>query len=262
MHRALVLPSATLLKVLERVAVDDMTLLTTINHYETLAGYGDMLRAVRNHLSGDNLNKAMRLLHGSSTPRFKCVPGEHEMLLEAKSIAMSMARKAASLMSADLKVGIISPTVRTAFNNHFNPGGGRDFLDVISLREIRSVFWSAWRNMLDPVAFRCVQESHEDYQFSLCAKKDTIVAYTPQSSMGTVFICPLFWRIDPTVKGAIVLHEFVHHQQREGPKEDWITDRAYVGEEKYAKLTPQQKGSRSDSLSNADSYANFALELY
>jgi hypothetical protein len=257
-HRALVLPDATLLKVLERVAVDNITLVTTINHYED-AGYGDMLRDVRNNLSGDDRNKAMRLLHGG-TPLFKCVPGEHEMLLEAKSIAMSMARNAALLIGADFKAGRVSPKVKTAFDHHFNPGN-KQILYFKHLRKIENVLLSTWANMLRPVAFRCLQESHRDYPIFDCEKHS---AYTYSGSMKTIFICPSFWqRFAPTEKGRVVLHEFVHHQHKhDDPEGEWITDRAYGHEGKYAKLTPQKKGSSSDSLSNADSYANFAWELY
>jgi hypothetical protein len=255
-HRAMRFSDDVLFSVLKQVAKDTITLVTTMNHYQD-AGYGDMLGDVRARLHGAKLEEAMKLLHGG-TPRFGCVPGEHEMILEAKSIAMSMARKAASLIDADLRAEIITVPIRVAFNKHFNPGGAPHSLNFRILRRIRNVLLSAWGNMFQPVAFRCMQPG--DYGYDEC---DEAAAFTNFSSRSTVFICPSFWRWDSYIKAAAIIHEFVHHfHKNDDPKQESITDRAYEWKAEYSKLTPQIKASASDSLSNADSYANFARDLW
>ncbi len=255
-HRAMRFRDDVLLTVLKRVAVNNITLVTTINHYQD-AGYGDLLEDVRARLYGAKLEEAMRILHGG-TPQFGCVPGEHEMILEAKSIAMSMAKKAAKLIDEDLRAGVITVPIRVAFNSHFNPGGAPHSLNFRALRRIRNVLLSALGNMFQLVAFKCMKLG--DAQYSEC---DKAAAFTYFQSKSTVYICPNFWRWDKYDKAAGIIHEFVHHfHKNDDPKRESIRDRAYEGKDEYSKLTPQTKGSASDSLSNADSYANFARDLW
>jgi hypothetical protein len=210
-------------------------------------GYGDMLDDIRDDLSGDELDRAMQLLHGHTKSAANCSPDQRARGLEGISEAISLGRVAVAKLDADLARGALSDDVESALTHNFNPGGQPNAVNVGLARTVRPVLATAVDEMLSTASITC--GPNPGCESKIGEASAFTFAYPGQA----VHLCPLYFsQSDP---GVTVLHEFVHHSHIH---EQLI----YYGAPGYSALVPSGNASATDSLHNADSFAHFAKDVH
>jgi hypothetical protein len=244
-----------LFAVLRELSGDRARIRDAINSYQA-KGYGDMLADIQGDLSGAELERAMQLLHGL-TPSGTCSDPERDTGLLAISTGVSLAQNAVSALAADIAANRLSSAVSAALVANFNPGGAVNVITVGLAAQVRGVLDSARTDLLMVSDITCGSPAPCVAQPE-CKGTGTFTAGWTYSIPGaTVRLCPAFFSCltDDTPRGRIMLHEFVHHTGVTNAHE------AYKGTPGFSSLKPLGDGSASDSLSHADTYASFALDM-
>ncbi|HEY6141020.1 MAG TPA: DUF4157 domain-containing protein [Thermoanaerobaculia bacterium] len=231
------------------------TIEATIDSYKA-KGFGDMLWDIRDDLSGDELARAMELLHGR-TPTGTCSTEERETGLESISTAISMAQNAAGLLDADIAANKLSSKVESALTKNFNGGNAPGAVTVALAAQIRPHLSDARQELLTKGQVTCSTPVPMPCTSDPCvAKPDCsqfVGAWTCSGAGTVVRLCPAFFSCSNDQPTAM-LHEFIHHT---GP-----SDHFYHFKPEFSTLKPLGDGSNLDSLDNADSFAYLAKDLY
>lgn len=246
-----------LFAVLTEISTSRATVVATIDRYAS-KGYGDMLAEVADDLSGDDLARAMELLHGQ-TPTGTCSAEQRSVGLEAMSGAASLAQNAASRLDAEVAAGRLSSGVTSALNDNFNPGRAAGAVTLAIAGQISTIFTQTRGDILSRGALTCTtpapppcavtKECDPDPDCS----KPFMYAWTCSGAGSVVRLCPALFDCAQD-KPRSLLHEFVHHTG--------VLDKFYQSDSGFASLTPRGDRSATDSLDNADSYAYFARAVY
>ncbi|MET0309933.1 MAG: DUF4157 domain-containing protein [Sphingomonas sp.] len=245
-----------LFAVLTEISANQATVVATVASYAA-KGYGDMLADIRGDLSGDELARAMELLHGK-TPTASCSADERRAGLESISGAASLAQNAVGKLDVDIAAGKLSGSISSALTDNFNGGGAAGAATVALAGLVRPILNSAYNDLMSSGTVTCATPAPMPCgTVDPCAAKPDCSAFTaawtckPAGSI--VRLCPAFFSCSDD-RPTTMLHEFVHHTG--------VTDKQYHHQAGFSTLTPQGNGSASDSLSNADSFAYFAKALY
>jgi hypothetical protein len=216
----------------------------TIDRYAA-KGYGDMLDDIRGDLSGDDLDRAMELLHGKTTTTAACSPKQRENALEWLSDAITLAQTAIAKLNAVIAAGKLTREVENALTKYFNPGGAANVVNVGLAAQVNSHFVSARSDLLHVANLDCAVVT------PCVAKPDCSLftgAWTTAPSGATVHLCPALFECSPDEPVA-VLHEFIHHTGVLAQPE------LYVWHPSFKALTPPA------SLNHADAFAHFAKDV-
>lgn len=240
-----------LFAVLTEISVSRGTIQNTIDQYAA-KGYGDMLADIREDLSGADLARAVRLLHGL-TPSGTCSPDERKTGLLAISEAVSLAQNAVSVMNGDIGRNRLSGRVESALKDNFNPGNAAGAVTVALGTQVRDVLSNARNDILTASDVTCGAPAPCVAQPD-CAEFKYGWTLAPAGS--TVRLCPAFFScLDQAGRARATLHEFVHHVGVTNAHE------CYKHQGCFSTLTPLGDGSATDSLDHADAYASLAVDL-
>ncbi|MBE5231759.1 MAG: DUF4157 domain-containing protein [Microcystis aeruginosa PMC 728.11] len=141
----------------------------------------------------------------------------------------------AALAAAHASHPIIDPHTRTLLNRHFHTNNKDD------ISKIHNRFLDIQRAFATGINFECETDCKPNV--------GGYVYYFLFWHVGRVHICFDLFNTSPAlIQEAIIIHEVAHRFAG-------VDDKAYVWQGNYATLTPKQ------AMDNADSYANFAIEL-
>jgi hypothetical protein len=213
-------------------------------------GYGDMLDDIREDLSGDELERAMEMLHGHTKSAPNCSPDQRARGLEGISEATSLGGVAVNKLDADVARGALSGDVETALTDNFNPGGLPNAVNVNLARTVRPVLATAVGELLNTASITCGPNP------GCKATSGEASAFTFPSLGQAVHLCPLYFSLGEP--GVTVLHEFVHHSGIREARPEAV----YKWKPNFRQLVPSGNGSVTDSLHCADSFAYFAKEVH
>jgi hypothetical protein len=238
-----------LFAVLTEISGNRATIRDTIDRYAA-KGYGDMLEDIRDDLSGDDLARAMELLHGQ-TPSGTCSAEERKKGLLAISGAITLAQNAVSELDASIAAGALSSDVEDGLDDNFNPGNAAGAVTVGLAGQVRTVLNNARTDLLMLSDITCGA-------LAPCVANPScsrfVGAWTTRAGGATIRLCPAFFACrGESDHPETMLHESVHHIG--------IDDKFYSWQSGYNTLTPRGDGSALDSLDNADSYSELAEDV-